>query len=172
MAEFIEQWRPVVGFEGRYEVSNLGQVHSIARTITRSNGVPQFINSRIIRTRPGARGYITIQLWRDNKAHIYTVHRLVAAAWIGPRPDGLQVRHLDGDKTNNRADNLAYGTNSENQLDAVRHGTHNMSGKTHCKRGHEFTSENTYSVPGGGRACRACRTMHGTAYRCKKAAHQ
>lgn len=72
------------------------------------------------------------------------MHVLVAAAWLGPRPDGLVIRHLDGNSRNNDVRNLAYGTPAENVRDTVRHGTHPEASKTHCYRGHEFTEDNTY----------------------------
>lgn len=83
---------------------------------------------------------------------------MVAAAFIGE--DDRLVRHLDGDPTNNRADNLAYGTVSENQLDSVDHGTHANSLRTHCSNGHEFTEGNVYryTTKNGSvhRKCRKC----------------
>lgn len=83
---------------------------------------------------------------------------MVCEAFHGLRPEGMEVRHLDGNSQNDAASNLAWGTRSENIRDAVRHGTHNMTRKTHCKHGHEFTPENTQSRPnGGGRRCMTCR---------------
>lgn len=89
------------------------------------------------------------------------VHTLVAAAFLGPRPEGMQVRHADGDRTNNTLGNLCYGTPKDNMQDAISHGTHCSlihALKTHCKNGHEYTPENTYTVPGTDwRQCRTCR---------------
>lgn len=85
-----------------------------------------------------------------------TVHGLVAEVFIGPRPEGLDVCHNDGDKSNNRASNLRYDTHSENQKDEVRAGRNVYRNRTHCKHGHEFTPENTYWW-NGGRSCRECK---------------
>lgn len=88
------------------------------------------------------------------------VHQLVAKAFIGPCPSGLEVRHLNGAYADNRATNLAYGSRSDNVLDSVRHGTYRNANaeKTHCVRGHEYTLENTYRPRGvGARRCRACK---------------
>lgn len=68
----------------------------------------------------------------DRRPYVYTgktkkcVHQLVALAFYGERPEGKEVRHLDGNKLNNHKDNLRYGTRSENQLDSVNHGSHSF----------------------------------------------
>lgn len=84
------------------------------------------------------------------------VHSLVAEHFVGARPEGTDIRHLDGDKLNNAATNLAYGSRSENNLDQVMHGTHPEASKTHCKRGHEFTPDNTRIETTGARRCLTC----------------
>lgn len=86
------------------------------------------------------------------------VHALVASAFIGPRPDGQEVRHLDGDRLNPNVANLAYGTRSQNRIDCVQHGTDHNASKTHCANGHEFTEANTYVYKGRGKTERQCRT--------------
>lgn len=86
------------------------------------------------------------------------VHILVAEAFHGPRPPGMEVRHLNGVKLDNRAENLRWGTDSENMLDIVRHGNHHSAMKTHCKRGHAYDAANTYVLPkSGSRVCRTCQ---------------
>jgi hypothetical protein len=85
------------------------------------------------------------------------VHRLVLAAFVGPCPEGMEVRHLDGNPANTRLANLRYGTHSENELDKVRHGTHHEARKTHCNRGHEYTQDNTRRRRDtGSRECLTC----------------
>lgn len=66
--------------------------------------------------------YKIVELWENGKVKKVSVHSLVAEAFIGPRPDGEVVRHLDGDSQNNCAENLAYGSTHENALDQVRQG--------------------------------------------------
>jgi hypothetical protein len=87
------------------------------------------------------------------------VHQLVAEAFIGPRPAGQEVRHLNGDPSDNRVENLAYGTRSQNVLDSVQHGTYrnNNREKGQCPQGHDYDTVNTYVDPRGRRRCRACR---------------
>lgn len=155
------EWRPVVGYEGIYEVSPAGQVRSVPRR-GKTRGM-------ILKPKPRKQrsGHLLLNLRRDGVMKTKTVHRIVAAAFLGPCPDGLQVRHVDGDPTNNAVTNLAYGTSSENRLDSVRHGTHNHARKTTCKNGHPFDGHN-----GRNRTCSICqkRTQNASYQRRKKEA--
>ena len=151
-----ERWLPVDGYEGFYEVSSLGRVRSVPRRV--SNGMR---GGRILRTATGRHGHLHLGLSRENRVRTFTVHVLVARAFLGPRPAGMEIRHLDGDAGNNVPENLRYGTHGENEADKVRHGTHRNGRKTHCPQGHEYTPENTYLYPSGGRGCRACTTEYG-----------
>lgn len=122
-----EKWIDVPGFEGLYQVSTTGQVWSFPRRGTRGGPVQP--------APPDPDGYLHLGLSRRCKKYTFKVHRLVMLAFVGPRPEGLQVRHLDGNPLNNRwapgneeetvaaGGNLIYGTPSENNLDTVRHGT-------------------------------------------------
>ena len=71
----------------------------------------------------GDSGYRQVSLCRGNKPHTESVHRLIATAFHGPCPPGMQCRHLDGNKANNRPGNLAWGTLSDNARDKLLHGT-------------------------------------------------
>jgi hypothetical protein len=138
----MTEWRPVPGWEDLYLVSDSGDVMSL-RT-----GRPM---------NPDSRKYLRVKLSAGGgQRKSYLVHRLVALAFLGPCPDGKEVRHLDGDNLNNRAANLAYGTSSENNLDRVLHGRHHNANKTHCKRNHPFDEVNTQYGADGSRHCRAC----------------
>lgn len=115
-----ENWKAVVGFEGRYEVSDLGRVRSWVR------------GERILRAGVSSNGYPTVALGRGNSR---TVHSIVAEAFVGPKCDGQEVRHKDGNRKNPVASNLCYGTRSDNIGDAVAHGTWMSAGRTaHLKR--------------------------------------
>lgn len=113
----------MVGFGGLYEVSSEGRVRSISRVVVCSDGRCLPIRGRLLRTALNRNGYLSAQIWRGNRHYPREVHVLVAAAFIGPRPEGQQVRHYDGDRANARASNLSYGTPSDNFEDALRHGT-------------------------------------------------
>lgn len=105
-----EIFRPIEGYEGLYEVSNLGKVRSIG-----------YRKERILKPVIDIGGYSTVHLVKEGKLKWFKVHRLVAQAFI-PNTEGLpQINHIDEDKTNNRVDNLEWCTGSYN----IRYGTHN-----------------------------------------------
>ena len=104
-----EEWRDVPGFEGNYKVSNLGQVMSIPRPNTRGG---------VLKTNLHRQGYLMVTLYKSAKRKTMLVHRLVAIAFIGDIPQGKEVNHINGDKGDNRLENLEYVTPSENQLHA------------------------------------------------------
>jgi len=106
-------------------------------------------------------GYPMVNIHDGQKKRLRTVHSLVAEAFIGPRPDGLQVRHHDGNALNCCATNLLYGTQSDNEQDKRQHGRNANTNKTHCPSGHEYDEENT-RVYQGRRYCRRCGGWGGT----------
>lgn len=147
-----EEWRDIPGFP-EYQVSDRARVRSL-KTYNRPDGRPVLLAPYLAEN-----GYYYVKLLVGRKAHNPTLHKLVTAAFIGPRPEGMVVRHIDGDPTNNVPANLRYGTHSQNNDDSVRHGTHPEASKTQCKRGHEFTGENTrVERRPNGRSARRCLT--------------
>ena len=162
----IEQWRDIPGHPG-YQVSDHGRVRSLDRTITTANGQVRRLKGRAMRATLNQHGYPFVDLRNQGKRRVRTVHSLVAEAFIGTRPEGMEVCHNDGNKTNNHVDNLRYGTRSDNTLDKVRHGTHNNAVKTHCPRGHELFAENIppSSAKRGYRNCLACDRASAYVYR-------
>lgn len=154
-----ERWRPIPGYEGAYEASDLGRIRSVRRTATDRGGRTRTWKGRVLRLKLNADGYPVAGLTRDNVTRSHLAHRLAALAFLGPCPPGQEVRHLDGNPANGALANLAYGTKSENAQDTLRHGTHPSARKTHCKWGHPFDESNTYVRPGPGvhRVCRTCR---------------
>jgi hypothetical protein len=117
-----ERWLPVVGYEGLYEVSDLGRVRSIhhkASGVTRPRA--PWILAQTSNGRHG--GHVTVELRDENsKRRNRLVHQLVLNAFIGPRPAGTGGAHDDGDPTNNRLGNLAWKTQAQNMADRERHG--------------------------------------------------
>ena len=117
-----ETWRAIPGFEG-YEVSDLGRVRSFRRHGGR--GIGLMTTPREKKTRPNSAGYLVVTLQKPNGEGwgVYRIHSLVAAAFLGPRPDGMQVAHADGNRVNGRLSNLRYATPLENAKDKSLHGT-------------------------------------------------
>jgi hypothetical protein len=123
-----EEWREIPGWEGRYEISSWGRCRSLDRVVTqggRWGPVQHRIKGRILKPQSnGRRGHLKVQLGRRRREY---VHRLVLTAFRGPCPPGFECRHLDGNPSNNTVSNLTWGSQSENTLDRVRHGTHHWA---------------------------------------------
>jgi HNH endonuclease/NUMOD4 motif len=144
-----EEWRAIPGYPN-YLVSDLGNIRSMPRQGSRGGVLALF---------PNKYGYPFVSLHSDGVQKSRAVHQLVLAAFLGPMPEGMEIRHLDGNPANNRLGNLAYGTHAENNRDIVDHGRNANKNKTHCHRGHEFDEENLYRNPAGSRVCRECRRL-------------
>lgn len=112
---------------------------------------------RELKQRIGMGGYMAVSVKAGRTRSNAFVHTLICTAYHGPRPEGMVVRHLNGDKYDNRPENLAWGTKSQNSLDRVTHGRHHNTLKTHCPRGHAYEGDNVYVNPRGERHCRTCR---------------
>lgn len=107
----IEEWRPIKDFEGMYEVSNTGKVRGLDRVLRNGH---IWIGKELAHSIKYD-GYHKVTLMKDNKSYYYSVHRLVAEAFI-PNPLGLpQVNHKDEDPANNNVDNLEWCDNDYNQ---------------------------------------------------------
>lgn len=171
-----EEWRPVLGYEGRYEVSNVGRVRSVDRTVEVRGQVPRRLAGQVLETRLTTTGYPAIRLSRGeenpNARPLRKTCHLVLEAFVGQRPPGAICRHLDDDKTNNHLENLRWGTASENRFDSVRNGSHVWANRTQCPQGHEYTAENTYVLPSrpNARYCRECRRATRNAARDRRVA--
>lgn len=140
---------PVPGFPG-YTVTDDGKVFS-TRPWRGTNG-PRELQGGV-----NQKGYRLVVLCDGTHRRTREVHTLVAEVFHGPRPLGMDVCHGDGDKLNNAATNLRYASRAENNLDAVRHGTHYNASKMECPAGHRYDADNTYVAPAtGDRSCRAC----------------
>lgn len=112
----MEQWRPIKGFEGLYEVSNKGRVRSF---YTRE--------AKVLKPSINKDGYLKAGLSKDGKMYLKSIHRLVASAFIPNIGDKPQVNHIDGDKTNNTVDNLEWVTCKENIQHAWNTGLSRMT---------------------------------------------
>lgn len=111
-----EKWKAVVFFEGSYEVSNFGQVKSLARE-KNNKGKIQKIQERILRQ--AKTNYPSVSLWLEGVLKVKKVHRIVAEAWL-PNPDHKpEVNHKDGNRFNNHVNNLEWATRKENTHHAM-----------------------------------------------------
>lgn len=130
-----ERWKPIPGYEGLYEVSNMGRVKSLARL---RHGVGPHRASCEYRERIMLGnlnyGYRKVTLYKDGVQHQMFVHRLVLTAFVSESPSGMITRHLNGIRTDNRVENLAWGTFEENEADKRRHGTVTNGRRNHSAK--------------------------------------
>lgn len=118
-----EEWKPVVGYEGLYEVSNHGRLRSLERLSKDGRKLPtRLLNNTAI----NGRVKVTLQSKVRGKPVKASLHRLVMRAFVGECPNGKEVCHNDGNPSNNNLTNLRYGTRQENQDDRKLHGTDNI----------------------------------------------
>jgi hypothetical protein len=155
----METWRAIIGYEGLYEVSDLGRVRSLDRIIAQRDGRSCRYRGKVLRPQPATDGgYYKVRLSNCGVGKTHYTHRLVLDAFIGAAPDGMECLHGNGDPADNRLANLRWGSSSDNQLDKVSHGRHHNAVKQHCPRDHPLQLPNL--VPShlsrGGRNCLAC----------------
>ena len=105
-----EQWRPVVGYEGLYEVSDLGRVRTLAK---------YRFPERIMRPQRSPSGYAIVHLTREKRSTSSLIHRLVMEAFVGPRPANKCVNHIDNNRANPAVSNLEYVTAKQNTRHAM-----------------------------------------------------
>ena len=130
----LKTFRPVIGWEGFYEVSNLGEVRSLPRVIRRSDGTVQTFPGKPLKAMVSNNGYLVVRLSRPEQRKTARVHRLVATAFL-PNPGALpEVNHIDGVKTNPRFDNLEWCTSSQN-----RHHAYHVLGSITMPRNYKLT---------------------------------
>lgn len=173
----MTEWRAIPGWSGYYEVSDDGQVRSLDRTV-------EFVSrwgtvghrrfpGRTLKLTTLFTGYHQVELNAgEGRVTRDLVHRLVLAAFVGPCPDGQEVRHLNGIRDDNKLLNLTYGTHSENQRDQALHGTNHNLNKTRCPRRHALIPPNLAGRRLPERICLACAKAFSARWKIKPTAEQ
>ena len=123
--KMIEVWKDIEGFEGLYQVSNLGRIKSAFREGTKGGIIKQFIINR----------YPKVHLHKDGVSHFIYTHRLVAKAFIPNPLNKPQVNHKNGNKHDNRAVNLEWATSQENLVHAIETGLRKFKKVAQIKNG-------------------------------------
>ena len=113
-----EVWKDIDGYEGSYQVSNLGRVRGLNRTVERSDGQTRTIPGCILKAKQNRGGYSQVSLWKDGRQKTFTIHQLVLWEFGGEQLPEHEANHIDGDKLNNRIDNLEWVTKSDNMRHA------------------------------------------------------
>lgn len=119
----MEIWKDIKGYEGLYQVSNLGRVKSLERYVrcgTNGNGKRK-VNERILRAGAYCKtGHVSVVLRKHGTGQ--PVHKLVMEAFVGARPENYDICHNDGNPKNNKLENLRYDTRRNNNIDVFKHG--------------------------------------------------
>ena len=123
-----EVWKDIPGYEGYYQASNLGKIRSLDHTtiVNCKDGSVRIrpIKGKVIK--PAKRnnyGHIGVSLVVEGKQKTMDVHTLIMITFVGPRPEGMVIRHLNDNPLDNRLDNLTYGTPQQNIVDAYNNGS-------------------------------------------------
>ena len=117
----METWKPIPGWENSHEVSDHGNVQTIARLVTYKDGRKTFYASKLLAKSP-ILAYLRVKLCHNGRRATAKIHHLVLSAFVGPRPDGLVCCHADGDPHNNNLSNLRWDTCAANTADRRKHG--------------------------------------------------
>lgn len=157
-----EQWKPVYGYTGSYEVSNKGQI----RSLNRRGYTGKKLIGKILLQNPAGFGHLRVTLWKNGKPKSKLVHTLVAHAFLGSKPAGNVVRHGPQGKCINTIDNLSYGTKSEDCFDCYRDGTFTTAKPVKCSNGEIYPSASVAARALGLCFSGICKTCRGESTHC------
>lgn len=153
-----ETWKDIPGYEGIYQVSDMGNVKSVPRLVNSKNGSQRTAPGYLLKKCVNQFGYPTVTLSKGNHRKTKTVHSLIMLSFVGPLPDGKVICHNDGIPQNSTLKNLRYDTVQSNAIDAVKHGGNHQSKKVSCPYGHLLSPKNIRpdGIKKGKRGCLAC----------------
>jgi hypothetical protein len=147
MNDHVEIWKPIPSAPF-LEASSLGRIRALKAAHRNGAGerVIEYRIPRLLSTVPNNKGYMLVGVAFPRPRRVRSVHTLVLEAFVGPRPNGLEAAHLDGDHTNNAAANLAWVSKAENAFHRVLHGT---SGKGEESAVSKLSSSDVYEIRNG-----------------------
>lgn len=135
------------GYEDTHEISAEGVVRSKPHATT---------TGRVLTPQVDNNGYTVITICSGGRAKAHKLHRLLLSTFVRPPKPGEEGRHLDGNRSNNDLNNLAWGSRLDNEADKKRHGTHANTLKRSDPYGHLYEGDNLVLAKDGSRRCRAC----------------
>mgnify|MGYP001605570292 CR=1 FL=1 len=137
----MENWKPIEGYEGHYDISNYGRVKGYIYWGYKIRKEPRILNQW-----PDEKGYLMVNLCKYGKCKTHRVAVLVAKYFIGPRPKGLTINHKDFNKVNNHVSNLEYITNLENLLHGYKHNHNRKTRKGEGVHLAKFTEKEIHNI--------------------------
>lgn len=139
-----EIWKDVPDWVGLYQISNLGRVKSLSRTVPHAYSNKLTITERILKANVDkTSGCSMVAFSRNGTIQTRTIHQLVLLSFLGPCPDGMECCHNDGKEWNNRLKNLRYDTHKSNMADKIKHGTVSQG---ESQGGHKLTNANITKI--------------------------
>ena len=147
MVDLKERWLPIVGYEKYYEVSNVGRVRSLDRTVNHCNNSTRFIKGKIVKNSIGWKLYYYVRITVDYKCKAFYVHRLMAIHFLKPVLDKNEINHKNGIKTDNRLNNIEWCNHQENcqhaqdaGLNKSRYSKHLLRAASNTGKSHRIIS--------------------------------